>query len=526
MKSLEKMLRVATSVFLCLAVACFMVCCDADNPDGRGSNHGHSAGHEDKNLPDVVLNLPCPDCSGDGECHSCSGDGDCDHCHGTGTCGSCHGTKVCSLCHGTGQDDCFYCDGKGYVRCHICYGSGDCSNCNGLGWKRIAGKTQDCPTCHGSGNCTKCHGSGDLKCSICNGKGYDYCVCYTGKCMTCSGKGTCNYCDGSGHCGECEGSNECSHCHGSGISDEGSEILDFLCSDQRKEWYPESDKSNGTVTFTRKGTVYYKDSSESEEIKCRWNPQYDPAKGILISFDDASALGPYADGSYCYTVDDIGADYLLLLSYSGKILYFTTSPDAVIPFPVGPQKCVDLGLSVKWATCNLGASNPEEYGGYYQWAGTQDVTSTDIYLDEYSTPYYSTYYGLTKYNDVDNKTVLDPEDDAAHVMLGDEWRIPTEEEWKELRENCTFIWTTRNGVNGYEVISNKPGYTSRSIFLPAAGHRQNDQLYYPGSEGQYWSSSLFAGFYANGRSFIAPDYRFITLLGFRYEGLSVRPVKE
>ena len=216
---------------------------------------------------------------------------------------------------------------------------------------------------------------------------------------------------------------------------------------------------------------------------------------------------------------------MLLLSYSGKMLYFTTSPDAVIPFPVGPQKCVDLGLSVKWATCNLGASNPEEYGGYYQWAGTQDVTSTDIFLGARSSPYESSFEEWTKYNDVDNKKVLDPEDDVAHVMLGDGWRIPTSEEWEELDANCTFIWTARNGVNGYEVKSNKPGYTSRSIFLPAAGHRQQDQLCNPGSEGEYWCSSLFSKTSADGRYFTA-DISFGWTLGFRYEGLSVRPVKE
>ena len=158
---------------------------------------------------------------------------------------------------------------------------------------------------------------------------------------------------------------------------------------------------------------------------------------------------------------------------------------------------VDLGLSVKWAKCNLGASKPEEYGGYYQWAGTKDVSDTSIYLGWDNCPYHTGWQcGWTKYNTkssygtVDNKTTLEASDDVAAVNLGGAWRMPTDAEWTELIDNCTWTWTTLNGVNGYKVQSNKTGYTDNWIFLPAAGYRSRGRLDDVGSHGSYWSSSL------------------------------------
>ena len=96
------------------------------------------------------------------------------------------------------------------------------------------------------------------------------------------------------------------------------------------------------------------------------------------------------------------------------------------------------------------------------------------------------YYGFT-----DGKTVLDPEDDAAHVNLGGKWRMPTDDEWTELRENCASPRrTTQNGVDGYLVT----GPNGNSIFFPAAGLRDSTYLYLAGSEGFYWSSSLNTGY--------------------------------
>ena len=198
---------------------------------------------------------------------------------------------------------------------------------------------------------------------------------------------------------------------------------------------------------------------------------------------------------------------------------------------------VDLGLSVKWASCNLGASKPTEYGGYYQWAGTKDVSDIGIYLDWSNCPYHtgsSGTSGWTQYNTrssfgtVDNKTVLEAKDDAASVALSGKWRMPTDDEWTELcnTDNCSWTWTTIDGVNGYKVQSKKSGYTDNWIFLPAAGYRGFGGLYNVGSYGSYWSSSLNSDlpsgalnvFFGSGSLSWGDNYRFY--------GLSVRPVSE
>ena len=196
-----------------------------------------------------------------------------------------------------------------------------------------------------------------------------------------------------------------------------------------------------------------------------------------------------------------------------------------------PDGCVDLGLSVYWASCNLGASKPEEYGDYYAW-GEIDTKK------RYNWASYKWCNGsddtLTKYNTfkslgtVDNKTVLEPEDDVASVKLGGKWRMPTDAEWDELinTSNCFWTWTTINGVNGYKVQSKKSGYTDNWIFLPAAGGRGGTNLYDVGSLGGYWSSSLSTGGPDNAWR-VAFSSGNVGRYGiYRYFGHSVRPVSE
>ena len=138
-------------------------------------------------------------------------------------------------------------------------------------------------------------------------------------------------------------------------------------------------------------------------------------------------------------------------------------------------EAVDLGLSVKWASCNVGAESPEEYGGYYAWGETEEK---DDYLP-------STYL----YSKVNiGSDIAETEYDVAHKLLGGGWRMPTEEEYVELCENCVWQWETVNGINGYKVV----GLNGNSIFLPAAGYRYGtvvDYLGMRGNHGYYWSST-------------------------------------
>ncbi len=190
---------------------------------------------------------------------------------------------------------------------------------------------------------------------------------------------------------------------------------------------------------------------------------------------------------------------------------------------------VNLGLpsGLKWASCNVGATAPEDYGNYYAWGETETKTDYSWATYKYAN---GAYDKLTKYctnassgddGFTDDKTTLDPEDDAAHVNWGGEWRMPTDAEWTELRNNCTWTWTTQNGVEGYLVASETNG---NSIFLPAAGFRYDTNLTYAGSYGDYWSSSLdadgsdlawFVYFYSDH----VRRYYY-----YRYGGHSVRPV--
>ena len=178
---------------------------------------------------------------------------------------------------------------------------------------------------------------------------------------------------------------------------------------------------------------------------------------------------------------------------------------------------VDLGLpsGLKWATCNVGATTPEEYGDYFAWGEVEPKTTYN--LDTYK---YYDGSNFTKYTGRD-KTVLDPEDDAVTANWGGAWRMPTNAEQNELRTKCKWDWTTQNGVNGYKVT----GPNGNLIFLPAAGYMDEGTLYGAGLKGYYWSSSLgtvdpFSAYYDGG---VDSDY-VDRLIYSRDIGLSVRPV--
>ncbi|MBR2475680.1 MAG: hypothetical protein IKB57_03970, partial [Bacteroidaceae bacterium] len=172
---------------------------------------------------------------------------------------------------------------------------------------------------------------------------------------------------------------------------------------------------------------------------------------------------------------------------------------------------INLGLpsGLKWATCNVGATTPEEYGSYFAWGETE--TKEVYYFDTYT--YTST------------PTRLPLSADAANVNWGGKWRMPTGDEMEELMDtnNCTWEWTTQNGVNGSKVTSKKNG---NSIFLPAAGERQNNNLTNEGSDGYYWSSSLDTSMSERAHYLDFADYGNHLGSLFFYLGMPVRAVYE
>ena len=178
---------------------------------------------------------------------------------------------------------------------------------------------------------------------------------------------------------------------------------------------------------------------------------------------------------------------------------------------------VDLGLSVKWATCNVGASTPEEYGDYFAWGET---TTKETYDYDNCPTYGLSISELQSQGYIDSEGNLTAQYDVATANWGGDWRMPTYAEQEELRNNCTWTWTTQNGVNGYNV----EGPNGNSIFLPAAGYRNVLSLYYAGSYGVCWSST------PNGSDSDRAYYLYFRSSDqgvdnyLRYFGQSVRPV--
>ncbi len=173
---------------------------------------------------------------------------------------------------------------------------------------------------------------------------------------------------------------------------------------------------------------------------------------------------------------------------------------------------VDLGLSVKWATCNVGASSPEDYGDYFAWGEIKPAPGLN-YTEE----------NCKTYNKSMGSIAGDPQYDAARANWGGTWRLPTNAEIVELVNNCNTEWTTLNGVKGYKVTSKKNG---KSIFLPAGGWRNGTLLNNVGGIGFYWSASPYESDTGYTYSLNFNSDNFSSYWNFRNIGQSVRPVSE
>lgn len=189
-----------------------------------------------------------------------------------------------------------------------------------------------------------------------------------------------------------------------------------------------------------------------------------------------------------------------------------------------PPVAVDLGLSVKWANFNVGATKPEEYGDYYAWGETTTKSDYSSGWETYkwcegTNESFTKYCTNSEYGTVDNRTVLTPNDDVATVVWGEPWRMPTHDEMDELIDKCTWEWTTYNGIAGQLVT----GPNGNSIFLPAAGYENK----YVGKRGYYWSASLSED-YLDYAYFIyfKEDGPNLWEYYSRCHGYNVRPVRE
>lgn len=260
---------------------------------------------------------------------------------------------------------------------------------------------------------------------------------------------------------------------------------------------------------------------ESSQLSATFSPSTATSKAITWSSSNTNVATVDLIGKV--TAVSAGTATITAWSSDGK-----KSASCIVT--VNPlHEAVDLGLTVKWATCNVGASSPEKEGDYFAWGETSPKSNYN----------WSTYkWGksetdLTKYNTqsyqgtVDGMTRLELEDDAAYVNWGREWRMPTDKEWDELRMCCTWTWTRQNNTDGYKVTSKMPGYTDKSIFLPAAGVWVNTYRYYFGEFGYYWSSVIPTSKPQSAWE-MASDFDSVTLStnSHRSVGLPVRPVTE
>lgn len=271
--------------------------------------------------------------------------------------------------------------------------------------------------------------------------------------------------------------------------------------------------------------------------------------GALMEPTAAYAQSIYGDvnGDIEVNISDINAVIAIIMGDNGPATAADVNMDgeisindinAVIHIILGGSpptpdnhEYVDLGLpsGTLWATMNIGATSPEDYGYYFAWGETKPKGSQDNYSYDWSTYKWcdgssttlTKYCTRSDYGWVDGKTELTMGDDAAYINWGAFWRMPSEEQISELVEHCTWQWTSRNDNFGRLVI----GPNGNSIFLPAAGYRTGRSLYLADWSGQYWTRTLSSGTpnYACSLFFYSPNWFWSA--GSRQLGYSVRAVR-
>ena len=265
-----------------------------------------------------------------------------------------------------------------------------------------------------------------------------------------------------------------------------------------------------TVTVTKFHQSYPYSGRATVEYTVGGSLPANAVAEFTISTDDASATFVQSNivaGANSHVID-------FASSFGGALLLTNASFVVTISEGAAPLGGVQLWANGPyWAECNVGASKPEEFGYYFWWGDTVGYTpSGGTWTDDYyydgvtwvsstgqsmgSSPFSSSScptYGkdnstLQSEGWIDAAGNLVAAHDAATAHLGAPWRMPTDAEYNALISNCDWTWTTKNGVNGYEVRG-RGDYASNSIFCPAAGLGDGSDLYYPGSDGYFWSST-------------------------------------
>ena len=270
-------------------------------------------------------------------------------------------------------------------------------------------------------------------------------------------------------------------------------------------------KEIAACVVTSRGEVTFDGNLEVTSRGVCWSTSQNPTINDNKT-EDGSGTGSYtsqlinlvSQTTYyvrAYAINEKGVAY-------GNEMSFTTSPTTGT---INGYDWVDLGLpsGLKWATCNVGANEPEDYGDYYAWGETE---TKEEYTEENCTT-----YGV-QMSDISGNAQYD----VARKQWGSTWRMPTEEEQQELLDNCEWQWTTQSGVDGYKVT----GPNGNHIFLPAAGYRRESSLFDAVSFGYYWSSTPYESYGGNAYLLSFGSVAHLMYIYSRYRGLSVRPVTE
>ena len=228
-----------------------------------------------------------------------------------------------------------------------------------------------------------------------------------------------------------------------------------------------------------------------------------------------------------HLIETIDSSSLPIVEYDRLILNSTTN-DVLVRGGVNTEY-VDLGLSVKWAKCNIGAETETDYGDFFMWGSTKANTPDECVWEHAPFNGGNTSYNADAFNKVKDTAcpngILAKEYDAAAQIMGGDWRMPTEAEIQELIKNTTSEWTQVGDVYGRRFTSKKEGYQNNSIFIPAAGYCYDGSVSHVGSTGYVWSSSLNTS---------SPDYAWYlyfysgncSMSSYnRYYGQSVRGVR-
>jgi hypothetical protein len=317
-------------------------------------------------------------------------------------------------------------------------------------------------------------------------------------------------------------------------ANEGSDFYRFDPNESDAEW---RNHRSHPISSAYRGDVFLYANPDSLELSLTGSTlstSYESAMDQTIAYTEGSSnifngwklLGnPFTYNAYVYRLNSdnelepmpimiYDAEGVLQTIYGGPVapmqgFFVHVTETTTVCFRGTGHGYVDLGLpsGTLWATCNVGADTPEGYGDYFAWGET---TSKSSY--EWNTYLYYNGEGITKYSESDGLTTLLPEDDAATANWGPDWRIPTYEEWRELSNNTTVTWTTKNGVEGRLFTASN----GNSLFLPTAGGRF--------TSGFYWSSSLYESTYFAWLYLIDSTYYFLDYY-VRYNGMSVRPVR-